>query len=156
MELLQNLHSKKMPVFLTWLFFFFFLMVLGSELRDSFVQGRCSTTLAMPPVLFALVILEIGSHFLHKPTWTSIFPFDISHIAGWQAQAVMLSFFALRWVSWTFDLGWHGTVVPPISASHVAWDDRHMLLHPDIGSDGVWWTFCSGWLWTTILPTSDS
>jgi hypothetical protein len=24
MELLQNLHSKKMPVFLTWLFFFFF------------------------------------------------------------------------------------------------------------------------------------
>jgi hypothetical protein len=33
---------------------------------------RCSTVSAIPPAIFALVILEIGSHFLLRPAWTSI------------------------------------------------------------------------------------
>jgi hypothetical protein len=36
---------------------------VGSELRASQLIDRHSTTGAMPPALFALVILEIGSHF---------------------------------------------------------------------------------------------
>jgi hypothetical protein len=38
--------------------------VLGFEFRAS------STASAMPPALFALVILEVGSCFLSRPAWT--------------------------------------------------------------------------------------
>jgi hypothetical protein len=33
----------------------------------------------MPPVLFALVILERGSHFLPRPVWTTVLLFWDSH-----------------------------------------------------------------------------
>jgi hypothetical protein len=38
-------------------------VVLESELRALCLWGRCSTTWAIPPFLFALAIYEIGSHF---------------------------------------------------------------------------------------------
>jgi hypothetical protein len=41
--------------------FFFFLVVLGFELKTLCLLGRHFTTRAMPPTLFALVIFQIGS-----------------------------------------------------------------------------------------------
>jgi hypothetical protein len=38
----------------------FYSVVLGFDLRASHLLGRCSTTCTAPPVLFALVILELG------------------------------------------------------------------------------------------------
>jgi hypothetical protein len=40
-----------------------FLAVLGFEFRNFHLLGRCSTAWAIPTLLFALVILEMGSHF---------------------------------------------------------------------------------------------
>jgi hypothetical protein len=40
------------------LFFFFFLVGIRFEVRALHLQSRCSTTWAMPPVCFVLVILE--------------------------------------------------------------------------------------------------
>jgi hypothetical protein len=57
------------------------LAVLGVELRDSSLQGRCFITPVMLPALFALVIFEIGSHFMPGPAWTVIFLFVLPCIA---------------------------------------------------------------------------
>jgi hypothetical protein len=52
-------------------------VVLGFELGIWHLLGRCSNTGAMPPALFALVILGIGSHIFvwasldHNTTYTS-------------------------------------------------------------------------------------
>jgi hypothetical protein len=40
---------------------FFFGVGLGFELKAWYLQSRYSTALAIPPVRFALVILEMGS-----------------------------------------------------------------------------------------------
>jgi hypothetical protein len=56
-----------------WRFFVYSLVVLGFELSVLSLVGRHSITLVMPPTLFALVILEIGSHFLPRPVLTMIF-----------------------------------------------------------------------------------
>jgi hypothetical protein len=42
--------------------FFFFMAVLGFKLMVSHFQGRCSVIGATPPTLFALVIIQMGSH----------------------------------------------------------------------------------------------
>jgi hypothetical protein len=49
---------------LPFFFFFFFFVRLGFELRALPLQSRCSTAWATPLVLFALVIVEMGSHEL--------------------------------------------------------------------------------------------
>jgi hypothetical protein len=49
------------------------------ELKVLHLLVRVSTTLTMPPHLFALVILDIESPFLSRPTWTRIFLFYASH-----------------------------------------------------------------------------
>jgi hypothetical protein len=88
-------------------FFFSLCVVVGGvwfELRASYLLGRYFTIWGMPPILFALVILEIGSHFLSN--------------------------------SKPFFPGWSGTEIL-ISASHVAWDDRHVPLCPAAGWDGI-------------------
>jgi hypothetical protein len=41
-------------------FFFFFLVVLGFELWASFLQTRSYTTAVIPPIHFAVVILQMG------------------------------------------------------------------------------------------------
>jgi hypothetical protein len=75
--------------------FFGFFAVLGFfggvELRASHVQGRhflgrYSVAWATPLVLFALVILEIGFHFLFRSAWTTILLF---YASGYQLS--------LRW-----------------------------------------------------------
>jgi hypothetical protein len=56
-------------VVLFWGFFcFVFLVVLGFELRALCLLDRHSTTGAMPPTLFALIIFDIVSHFLSRLT----------------------------------------------------------------------------------------
>jgi hypothetical protein len=52
--------------------------------------------------------------------------------------------------------GWPGTWILPISASHIAWNDRLAPLCPDTDWDEVSWTFCQGWPPTKILPISAS
>jgi hypothetical protein len=44
-----------------------------------FLLGKSDTTSAMPSVLFALVILEIGSHILPRLAWTAILLFCVPH-----------------------------------------------------------------------------
>jgi hypothetical protein len=95
------------------------------------LQGRCFTTSAMPLAIFARVILEIGSHFLPKLAWTMIPLFYTSCCCA-------LSYcFPLWWdLANVFCPGWPGTSVLLISASRIAWDDRHMAPYPAIGGDG--------------------
>jgi ABC-type uncharacterized transport system permease subunit len=50
---------------------YFILAVLVFELRALYLLGRFSATWAIPPVLLALVILEIGSHFF-PPGWPGL------------------------------------------------------------------------------------
>jgi hypothetical protein len=63
----QGEHKRVLLCFV--LFFFLFLIVLGFELRASWLPGRHSTTSAMPPALLVLVILELGSCFLSRLAW---------------------------------------------------------------------------------------
>jgi hypothetical protein len=50
----------------------FFLAILGIELMALCLGGRCCTTGAILPVLFALVIFKIGFHFFPRSAWTVI------------------------------------------------------------------------------------
>jgi hypothetical protein len=76
---------------------FFFLVILWIEFRVSCLPGRCFTTWVTLPALFALVILEIGSHFMplagvdcNPPTCAS------PHSWGWQHMPLFeMEFFKL-------------------------------------------------------------
>jgi hypothetical protein len=50
----------------------FFFSVLVFELRASCLLGMPSTIRAIPPILFVLVIFEMGSHFFDQPAYTMI------------------------------------------------------------------------------------
>jgi hypothetical protein len=63
----------------------FFLFLFGST--GVCWLGRHSTTWATPPVLFALVILEIGSRFLPRLAWTTVLLFYTS-CHGWDDGGV--------------------------------------------------------------------
>jgi hypothetical protein len=56
--------------------------VLGFVLRALCLLGRCCTIRVMPQTIFALVILGIGSHFMHRPAWTSNFLLVFPCVAG--------------------------------------------------------------------------
>jgi hypothetical protein len=60
---------------------FFFLEgsrgILGFELKASPLLGRRSTTWATPTALFALIILETGSHLFPEWAWTTILLFPL-------------------------------------------------------------------------------
>jgi hypothetical protein len=75
----------------------------------------------MPPALFALVILEIGSHYLHphRIAWTIIL-FYASYHSWWQAHATAPSFFVLTRDLMNFLPSWPQTIILLISASQVA------------------------------------
>jgi hypothetical protein len=49
------------------------------ESSASHLLGRCSTTWATPPALFALVIFLIGFHSMPQPAWTMIFLSMLPH-----------------------------------------------------------------------------
>jgi hypothetical protein len=51
---------------------FWFLVVLGFELRASYLLGWFSTASATPSAPFAQVILELVSHFLPRLAWAVI------------------------------------------------------------------------------------
>jgi hypothetical protein len=57
---------------------YYFFSVLGFELRASHSVDTCFTTWAIPPAIFAPVILEIGSCFSPRPAWTVILLFYAS------------------------------------------------------------------------------
>jgi hypothetical protein len=42
---------------------------LEFEIRASHLQSRCSTAWSIPPIHFALLILEMGSHELFAQGW---------------------------------------------------------------------------------------
>jgi hypothetical protein len=127
-------------------------------------KDRNSTTWAIPPSLHALVILEIGSPFLPRQTWTLIILFYAFHCMICICHHAWL--FSLRWSFTSFfsQAGielWSSWSQPPdlsllISASWITCDNRHVLLHPAIGWDGVLQTFCLFWTPSLILHISAS
>jgi hypothetical protein len=58
--------------------FFFFLVGLEFELRALHLQTRHSTAWAIPPVYFAMVILELGVLWTICPGWPPTVNFLIS------------------------------------------------------------------------------
>jgi hypothetical protein len=70
----------------------------GIWTQTLYLLGEWSTSWAMPPTLFVLVVLETGSCFLPRPAWTTILlSFMLS--LGWQACP---AFFCSDGVSQTF------------------------------------------------------
>jgi hypothetical protein len=128
-----------------------FLEVVGFKLRALCLLGRHSTAWATPLALFALIILEIGSCFLPRAAWTMILLFFCVPLSlGWQVCATTKGFFSPRWGTASFpwgNQGWPETIILPISAYLIAWDDRGMPLSPIIG----WVIGCQGWPCTMIL-----
>jgi hypothetical protein len=59
--------------------FFFFLAVLGAELKASCLLGRRFTAWATQPALSAVLIFEIGPHFTPGLVWTTILLFVLPH-----------------------------------------------------------------------------
>jgi hypothetical protein len=99
-----------------------FLALLGFEFRALSFLGRHSTAWAMSPVLSALVVLEIGSCSLPRPTWTRILLFYASfHL--WTTVFTTVPSFFLPW-DWSlenfffffFCLGWPGIAILLMSA----------------------------------------
>jgi hypothetical protein len=125
-----------MSLLLVLEFVFMYLLVLGFELRASCLLYRYSTSWVMPLALFALVILEIGSHFLPWPTWTMILSLYLSFFGycGVWTQGLILArqvlcllrhssrpFLVLGSLdSWASFPGWPQTTILPIFASWVA------------------------------------
>jgi hypothetical protein len=58
--------------------------------------GRCSTTQATPPALFALVIFEMGSYFIPGPDWTTVLLFVVLCVAGMTGTYIVPS----HWLRW--------------------------------------------------------
>jgi hypothetical protein len=124
-----------------------FVCSSGIWTQGFLLASRCSIAWAMPPALFALVILEIGSCFLpcHPRMWFFYFTMPSFFVVVVEMVSPKL-----------FSPGvWPRTVILQISNSCIAWDDRCMPLHPASSWDGVLWIFCSGWPPATI-PWSQS
>jgi hypothetical protein len=75
--------------------------------------------LTTPPVLFALVILELGSRFLLRPSWTVILLFYASW-HSWDDRLLPL-YPVIGWdgISWALCLGWPQTTILLISVSQI-------------------------------------
>jgi hypothetical protein len=93
------------------------LFGLGYEVRALRLLGRCSTTWTMPPVLFVLVILGTGSHFLPRPAWITIFLFYASIVAGTISIYHHAQPFLLTWGVENCLPRVPGTAILPVSAS---------------------------------------
>jgi hypothetical protein len=65
-------------IILFLLFFFSWVGGTGVELRAWCLVGGHCTTWAITPALFALVILDLGSHFLLRPALTTVLVFYAS------------------------------------------------------------------------------
>jgi hypothetical protein len=93
--------------------------VQGFELRALYLVGRCFTTEAMPPALFTLVILDMGSRFLPKPAWTRILLYYASHLAWDNRHTPLCPPIGWDGVSWSLCLGWAWIAILWISGSQV-------------------------------------
>jgi hypothetical protein len=109
-------------------FLFCFAVLLGFELRASWLLGRCSTTWATPPAVFMLITFEMWSHFIPGPAWTAIFLFMLPYVAGMIGvhHCAQPNFF----------LGWPRTSISSTSASQGA---RIMALSYDTWLNLVFW-----------------
>jgi hypothetical protein len=110
-----------------------------------FLLGKCCTTWAIMPFLFALVIFEIESHFF--PLWVAgpqssylYFP----KYLGWQACTTTHSFFCWDRVLWTFCLVWPGPAILLISDFHVAGMKGMCHCTQLLFKMRVLWVFCLG------------
>jgi hypothetical protein len=87
--------------------------------------------------LFVVVILEISSQFLPRLVWIMILLLMlplVTGITGAHHHTQLFSFqMGLRNFFFFFSFCWPGTMILLISASHVAWNDRHMPPCPAIG-----------------------
>jgi hypothetical protein len=104
---------------------------------------------AIPPDIFALVSLEIGSCFLlgWSRLWSSYF--RLFSVTGTLWDGVLQIFLA-----WNFDSLDHSLLIV-WSVRCVPTPNTH-LHSTAIGWDGVSWTFCPGWSSTAIFPISAS
>jgi hypothetical protein len=115
------------------------LAILGFEFKALHLQGRCSTTWAIPPDLFALDILEIGSCFLPRSARSVILLFYAS-LCSWDdsSMAPYRVFFSVEmWSHKHFCPGWPITAILLILASHELWDDTRNA------SASNYWLRCS-------------
>jgi hypothetical protein len=127
------LFSKKLGESLFVLFFWFFVLFFGTGVFKTYPQP------------FAGVILETGSHFLHRPAWTTILLFYVFHQSGDNRCAPPHPAFSIVIGSHkVFCPGCPGTIMLPISASCITQDGRHILPHPAIGWDRVSQNFSLG------------
>jgi hypothetical protein len=97
-----------------------FLVVLGFELGFSWLLGRSSIIWAMPPAFFALVILELESHFLSQLAWIIILLFYTSW-PHWDDRCAP-PHPAISWdgVLKTVCQGWPGTAIFQNLVSQIA------------------------------------
>jgi hypothetical protein len=107
------------------------------------------------------VILETESRFLPWLTWIMILPFHASRYSGDDRHTHTCTpcffFFSLKWCLTQFlSHKLPETTILPNSASHIAWDDRHVPPCPTICWDGLSLTFYPGWPQASILPVSVS
>jgi hypothetical protein len=95
-------------------------VLLGFELRASHLVGSHSTTWAMLPPLFSLVIFDIGSHFLPRLNWNRDPPcLSLPH--SW-ANSHVSPHPDIGWdgILWTICPSWPQIAILLISASQVA------------------------------------
>jgi hypothetical protein len=85
-------------MFLYSLYFLLFFVVVEFELRASCLLGRCCITWAMPLVLFALVIFQVGSSFLPGLAWTVIILLNL--LGSWDHRYVPPC--PAYWLRWSF------------------------------------------------------
>jgi hypothetical protein len=90
----------------------------------------------MPLAIFALVVLEIESHFFPSLAWTVILLFYTSNIAGMTSMCHHAQV-------WSVEMGVNKLFFAPagqepwFSVSHITWNNRWMPLYPSVGWNGV-------------------
>jgi hypothetical protein len=117
--------------------------------------------LLLEPCLFALLILEIVSQFLHRMAWLTILLFKLPTVPEMTSVATMSSFFKWRWGSpkfFFFFLPQVGLELWSFGSQPTKQLGMTGICHPcpAIGWDGILQTLCLGWPWTMILPMSAS
>jgi hypothetical protein len=68
----------KTPFLVFFFSYSFFFSREGFEFRALHLQSKCSTAWATPPVHFAMVILEMGSHKVFTKLAVNSYPLDLS------------------------------------------------------------------------------
>jgi hypothetical protein len=135
--------------FFWWLLFIFiyciysiFFEVPGFELRASYLLGRCSNAWVIPWDLFALIILEIWSHFLPRLCWIMIMLrfLRFTRMPGAHHCAPPFSIVMGYHKPFLFCLVWPGTSVLLISAYYGA---RIIdVIHRHLGQRLIFFQFC--------------